>query len=319
MKFHFWYTGKAVVLASLKAGTQYMRWAYRQSPNWQEWYGTLVKLNDYPNELEVISSTKYKEIVRSFKNSTEEEEFILNLLKDEQIPILIFRRDPKLKFISGVAQALGAGEVNYTWSAFKTAYPRDYKYLTSIIKRKKLIEPNVFYYDIEFARDFNGQVFHMSNKLIHKVFFNKPGFMVSYKKLIKFALLHFIDGIFKDPHVLNRSDLVAIEYLKTREKAFIDNRNIKLLNLDSTDFIRQHQILHVLDIAATDDLRFKHSQIMFREIVEKCIEELPEGIRKVYMEAINTRLDDSRILDEFENNSDISMDKIRISKLNKLS
>ena len=45
MQFSLWYTGKCVVLASLKTGTQYMRWAFSRAKNNKEWYGSTVRLD----------------------------------------------------------------------------------------------------------------------------------------------------------------------------------------------------------------------------------------------------------------------------------
>lgn len=300
MQFNLWYTGKCIVLASLKAGSQYMRWARGQAENNREWYGTTVQLiPDLSNiEFKIFKNKRYGEIIKEFKDSISEIDFVnQSLFREEDIPILIFTRDPLLRFGSGIAQALGAGYASFILADYKKVDLKSYLYLTSIIKRKKILDPFRFRHDYVFRSDFNGVAFNVSNENMFEMFYSNNKFKEHYKKLIKFYLITQSTSILLDSHCTLRNDSNIRRLINTRLKNGISNKNITYIELDNNKTTTERNlILSKYGITPPVNTKVQHTQGHFRDIILECIKELPEENKSIYYERLDQYVDDSEKL-----------------------
>lgn len=300
MQFNFWYTGKCIVLASLKAGSQYMRWAFDQAENKSEWYGAVVRYNldNVPNRRYISNIKHYKESIGKFKDSITENNFLeQSSFREEDIPILIFTRDPILRFGSGVAQALGAGYAPYILGDYKKTHLKSYLYLTSIVKRKKILHPFRFRHDYVFRSDFNGVTFNVSNENMFEMFYSNPKFKNEYKKLIKFFLTTQSTSILLDPHSSLRNDSNTRRLINYRNNNGVSNRNITYIELDNNQTITERNLIFSkYGITPPINSKVQHTQRHFRDIVLECIDELPKNIKDIYLERLDDYVNDSRKL-----------------------
>lgn len=300
MQFSLWYTGKCIVLASLKTGTQYMRWAYTQAENKVEWYGATIRLQSeiVPYRIKISSIKCYGESRSKFKDSITENNFIeQSFFREEDIPILIFTRDPKLRFGSGIAQALGAGYAPYILGDYKKVHLKSYLYLTSIVKRKKILHPFRFRHDYVFRSDFNGVTFNVSNENMFEMFYSNPKFKNEYKKLIKFFLTTQSTSILLDSHVSLRNDSNTRRLINYRNKNGVSNRNITYIELDNNQTMTERNLMFSkYGITPPINSKVQHTQSHFRDIILECIDELPQNIKDIYLERLDEYVNDSKKL-----------------------
>lgn len=292
---YVWFTGKCVVITTLKAGTVFLQSLYKNAPNKERWLGANFSFR-FVNYLDNNQDSHNTIRFVSQPGVIYSEDTLKKLLKyNTSIPIIGLTRKNDTKIYSGITEALShMDNLESSISQFKSEYEEQYRLIDIHIKRNITLFSDPNFNDRNKLSDYIKDLVPKSRR--EPIFKDK-----NFVELLSFFLEYYINknyiGLFRDRHVTVRTNLLLFKLMTWRTNNSVSNDNFHLVNLD---YISQNKNLQEFmkkyDLVENNFKNYTHSKSSLRKVVENLALSLADGPKFSLEERIYNEISDYNIL-----------------------